>query len=201
MVCWSPYLPYKRLMAFSYPLLAGCSIQYLINSFTSSVVYLIRRVNLPRGSSLLLSNTSLKKVTYYLKCSRLSSKTFISTSGADCCFNNWQKHLKLQLSFFDYQMLGFLFLAHNCSCCLLISFDLHSAAEFLDGQGLVDIFGEVDHHKYLFLLLLTGLWSSSFSLNKLLICWLLIYHPKDIGPCFSFCHLLQFVSFQLWLFP
>ena len=67
------------------------------------------------------------------------------------------KHLKLQLSFFDYQMFSFLFLVQNCSRCLLISFDLHSVAEFLNGQGVVDVVNQVDHHKYLFLLLLTGL--------------------------------------------
>ena len=79
------------------------------------------------------------------------------------------KYLKLPLGFFDNQMFDFFFLAHNCSRCLLMSFDLHSAADFLDGRGVVDVVDKVDHHKYLFLLLLTGLWSSSFSSNQILI--------------------------------
>ena len=49
------------------------------------------------------------------------------------------KRLKLQLSFFDNQMCSLLFLVRNCTCCLLISFDLHLAPEFLDGWRVVDV--------------------------------------------------------------
>ena len=98
-----------------------------------------------------------------------------------------QKHLYLHQELtavskltIDYQMFGFLFLAHKYCRCLLISFNLHSASEFLDGRGLVDLVDEVDHHKYLFLLLLTGLWSSSFSSKQLLI--LLTADPSPQRP-------------------
>ena len=77
------------------------------------------------------------------------------------------KRLKLQLSFIDNQMCGLLFVARNFSRFLLISFDLHSTAEFLDGRRVVDVVDKVDHHKNLFLLILKR--SSSFSSNHLLI--------------------------------
>ena len=60
-------------------------------------------------------------------------------------------------------MFCLLFLLHNCSRCLLISFKLHLAAEFLDGRGVVDVVDKVDHYKYLFLLLFAGLWDPFFS--------------------------------------
>ena len=51
---------------------------------------------------------------------------------------------------------------------------------FLDGRGAVDVADKVDHHKYIFPLLLTGLWSSSFSSNQLLI--LLAADPSSQRP-------------------
>ena len=78
---------YKRVIAFSYPLLTGCSIRCLINNFASPFVYLIRWVSLPRASPILLSTTSLNKVMGLLDFSRFRLKSFMFTSGADCCFN------------------------------------------------------------------------------------------------------------------
>ena len=64
------------------------------------VVYLIRRANLPRRSSILLSTTCLNKLIKYLKFSGLPSKTSISTSGADCYFNNWHKTSETSIKIF-----------------------------------------------------------------------------------------------------
>ena len=133
MVSWSPYLLYKRLTAFSYPLLVGYSIQCLINSFASLVVYLIRRVNLPQRSSILLSTTSLNKVIKYLKFSGLPSKHLYPHQALTAVSIVDAEHLKLPLRFFDYQMFDLLFLAHNSCRCLPISFDLNLDDEFLDG--------------------------------------------------------------------
>ena len=109
-------------------------------------------------------------------------------------------------------MFGLLFLAHNFSRCLPISCDLHSAAEFLDGWGVVNVVDKVDNLKYLFLLLLTGLWISSFSSNQLLIlstadsssqrpCSLFQILPLflDSGSfCFILCRMLPFHKWRLF---
>ena len=107
------------------------------------------------------------------------------------------KHLKIQLSFFEFQMFYLLFLAYNGSCCLLITLNLHSAAGFLDFQGVAD---EVDHQKCLLLLCLSQLWGSFYfnkSASDFADCRSII---SDYCPCFSFCYFfLDSASFRFIL--
>ena len=137
MVFRSQYLLYTRLIAFSYPLLTSCSIQCLINSFASLFVYLIRRVSLPWGFSILLSTTSLNKVINYIHTKRWLLVQQLTQ-------NIWNFNLASLTTKYSI----------SCSCHITVLVVYWSPSTFirqpllgLTRMSMIDVFDKADHHK------------------------------------------------------